>query len=147
MRIIIVGAGLVGSTLADRLSRDGHDVAIIDNGGRRSGVDRRQIQIPFEGVDRRSNKDRRSGRDRRKSWDFPEDVSEERRSSFRMDFYGLVDKGGRRSGIDRRQSSAPIQFADRRSGNDRRAGVDRRIAPLYFLGSKERRKYLQAASS
>ena len=30
MRIIIVGAGLVGSTLADRLSRDGHDVAIID---------------------------------------------------------------------------------------------------------------------
>jgi trk system potassium uptake protein TrkA len=31
MRIIIVGAGFVGSTLADRLSRDGHDVAIIDN--------------------------------------------------------------------------------------------------------------------
>ena len=31
MRIVIVGAGFVGSTLADRLSRDGHDVAIIDN--------------------------------------------------------------------------------------------------------------------
>jgi trk system potassium uptake protein TrkA len=31
MRIIIVGAGFVGSTLADRLSGDGHDVAIIDN--------------------------------------------------------------------------------------------------------------------
>lgn len=30
MRILIVGAGLVGSTLADRLSRDGHDVSIID---------------------------------------------------------------------------------------------------------------------
>ncbi len=30
MRIVIVGAGLVGSTLADRLSRDGHDVSIID---------------------------------------------------------------------------------------------------------------------
>jgi trk system potassium uptake protein TrkA len=30
MRIVIVGAGLVGSTLADRLSRDGHDVAIVD---------------------------------------------------------------------------------------------------------------------
>jgi trk system potassium uptake protein TrkA len=31
MRIIIVGAGFVGSTLADRLASDGHDVAIIDN--------------------------------------------------------------------------------------------------------------------
>jgi trk system potassium uptake protein TrkA len=31
MRIVIVGAGLVGSTLADRLSRDGHDVSIVDN--------------------------------------------------------------------------------------------------------------------
>jgi trk system potassium uptake protein TrkA len=30
MRIIIVGAGLVGSTLADKLSRDGHDVSIIE---------------------------------------------------------------------------------------------------------------------
>lgn len=30
MRILIVGAGLVGSTLADRLSREGHDVSIID---------------------------------------------------------------------------------------------------------------------
>jgi trk system potassium uptake protein TrkA len=30
MRIVIVGAGLVGSTLADRLSRDGHDVSVID---------------------------------------------------------------------------------------------------------------------
>ena len=31
MRIVIVGAGLVGSTLADKLSRDGHDVTLIDN--------------------------------------------------------------------------------------------------------------------
>jgi len=31
MRILIVGAGLVGSTLADRLSRDGHDVSLIDS--------------------------------------------------------------------------------------------------------------------
>jgi trk system potassium uptake protein TrkA len=30
VHIVIVGAGLVGSTLADRLSRDGHDVSIID---------------------------------------------------------------------------------------------------------------------
>ncbi|MEE8582040.1 MAG: NAD-binding protein, partial [Myxococcota bacterium] len=31
MRIVIVGAGLVGSTLADKLSRDGHDVSLVDN--------------------------------------------------------------------------------------------------------------------
>ena len=31
MRIVIVGAGLVGSTLADRLSRDGHDVSLVDH--------------------------------------------------------------------------------------------------------------------
>lgn len=30
MRIVIVGAGLVGSTLADRLSRDGHDVSLVE---------------------------------------------------------------------------------------------------------------------
>jgi len=30
MRIVIVGAGLVGSTLAEKLSRDGHDVSVID---------------------------------------------------------------------------------------------------------------------
>ena len=30
MRIVIVGAGLVGSTLADRLSRDGHDVTLVE---------------------------------------------------------------------------------------------------------------------
>jgi trk system potassium uptake protein TrkA len=31
MRIVIVGAGLVGSTLADRLSRDGHDVSLVES--------------------------------------------------------------------------------------------------------------------
>lgn len=30
MKVLIVGGGLVGTTLADKLSRDGHDVSIID---------------------------------------------------------------------------------------------------------------------
>ena len=30
MRVLIVGGGLVGSTLAAKLSRDGHDVSLID---------------------------------------------------------------------------------------------------------------------
>ncbi|MGI5935439.1 MAG: Trk system potassium transporter TrkA [Oscillospiraceae bacterium] len=31
MRIVIVGAGKVGSTLADQLTREGHDIIVIDN--------------------------------------------------------------------------------------------------------------------
>ncbi len=30
MDIVIVGAGLVGTTLAERLSRDGNDVSLVD---------------------------------------------------------------------------------------------------------------------
>ena len=30
--IVIVGGGLVGQTLAERLARDGHDVALIEGG-------------------------------------------------------------------------------------------------------------------
>ncbi len=114
----------------------------VDNGGRRLGIDRRQLSIPPKSVDRRSINERRSGAEQRTTWTFPEDSPEERRSSFRMDFYGLIDKGGRRSGIERRQFSFSIQFTERRSGKDRRSEFHRRIAPLYFIGDKERRKYI-----
>ena len=34
MNVVIVGAGLVGTTLAEKLSRDGHDVSITPDGPR-----------------------------------------------------------------------------------------------------------------
>jgi len=39
---------------------------------------------------------------------------------------GIGDKGGRRSGIDRRKVSNPEHIVDRRSGFDRRNYTDRR---------------------
>ena len=38
----------------------------------------------------------------------------------------MLNKGGRRSGSDRRKLSSLIDFPDRRSGIDRRSGFDRR---------------------
>ena len=38
----------------------------------------------------------------------------------------IVDKGGRRSGTDRRQLLSPITFPERRTDDDRRGEVDRR---------------------
>lgn len=38
------------------------------------------------------------------------------------------DKGGRRSGEDRRKQQVPIDFPDRRKG-ERRSGKDRRAHP------------------
>jgi trk/ktr system potassium uptake protein len=35
MKVLIVGGGLVGSTLADKLSRDGHDVSLVDESAAR----------------------------------------------------------------------------------------------------------------
>ncbi len=38
----------------------------------------------------------------------------------------LIDKGGRRSGIERRVFSYAVHLPERRSGKDRRCGNDRR---------------------
>lgn len=42
-----------------------NEVIIPDNGGTRTGQDRRKNAKPFQGEDKRSGKDRREGRDRR----------------------------------------------------------------------------------
>ena len=39
----------------------------------------------------------------------------------------LVDNGGRRSGIERREFSYDSHIPERRSGKDRRCGLDRRL--------------------
>ncbi|MDJ0914578.1 MAG: hypothetical protein QNI95_13480 [Desulfobacterales bacterium] len=44
---------------------------LIDNGGRRSGIERRQISYTCFIPERRSGKDRRSGLDRRKKIRYP----------------------------------------------------------------------------
>jgi len=58
---------------------------VVDNGGRRLGIDRRQLSIPKKSRDRRSNNERRSGKDRREKWIYQEDASNERRCSFQVD--------------------------------------------------------------
>lgn len=39
---------------------------------------------------------------------------------------GTTDKGGRRAGIERRQTSYTAFIPERREGDDRRSGMDRR---------------------
>ena len=46
-----------------------------------------------------------------------------------------TDKGGRRSGGDRRTYSYTLHVPERRSGADRRDGKDRRQAPRYKIPS------------
>jgi hypothetical protein len=41
----------------------------------------------------------------------------------------LLDNGGRRLGLDRRQFSYFIHIPERRSGKERRSGLDRRLKP------------------
>jgi len=85
---------------------------IMDNGGRRTGMDRRHFSYADHIPERRSGYDRRTGSARRSGQD--------RRS--------LQD---RRSGQDRRQDSAPSEsekVVELRSGRDRRTPSDRRRA-------------------
>jgi hypothetical protein len=54
---------------------------VADKGGRRQGIDRRQVDID-EAVeeDQREKKERRSGVDRRKDWSYKDDPTERRES-------------------------------------------------------------------
>ena len=58
----------LGFKISDKNKMFGDDMesSIKDNGGRRSGVDRRQFSYNTHISERRSGKDRRSGLDRRK---------------------------------------------------------------------------------
>lgn len=58
---------------------------VVDIGGRRLGIDRRQFSISNKGRERRSNNERRSGEDRRRKWAYREDRPNERRCSFNVD--------------------------------------------------------------
>jgi hypothetical protein len=80
-------------------------LAPIDNGGRRSDIDRRQFSYTYHIPEKRSLNNRRSGIDRRSGLD-------------------------QRSSIDRR-SGKVIEMRlgkDRREGQDRRSGLERRKA-------------------
>ena len=45
---------------------------LVDKGGRRLGIDRRQLSVSRKGRGRRSNNERRSGEDRRGKWTYQE---------------------------------------------------------------------------
>ena len=54
---------------------------VVDKGGRRLGIDRRQVLISKR-TNRRNRLERRLRKDRRKKWRFNEDSPAERRRSF-----------------------------------------------------------------
>ena len=56
---------------------------VVDQGGRRLGIDRRQVGMPFSGEDRRSGDERRSGKDRRERFSYS-DESDEQREAFHI---------------------------------------------------------------
>ncbi len=79
-------------------------LALIDNGGRRAGADRRQFSYTDHIPDRRFRKDRRSDIDRRDGTD-------------------------QRSGFNRRNGKAvELILESMRKGIDRRFGLERRAA-------------------
>jgi hypothetical protein len=80
---------------------------LTENGGRRSGIDRRQISYAGHIPERRSGQDRRRESDRRSKSD--RRVGEERRI-----YVMHIDDVIARFGLDRRKGS------DRRTGEDRR---------------------------
>lgn len=54
---------------------------VADKGGRRLGIDRRQVDIEeVVDEDQRSEKERRSGGDRRNDWSYKDDPTERRES-------------------------------------------------------------------
>ena len=61
------------------------DVDVIDKGGRRMGIDRRQIRLDPAKDHRQAENDRRSGRDRRIEWSFKENDPKERRCAYYID--------------------------------------------------------------
>jgi hypothetical protein len=61
------------------------EVEVIDKGGRRMGIDRRQIQIDPAEDQRQTDEDRRSGKDRRFKWSFRENDPKERRCAYYID--------------------------------------------------------------
>ena len=80
---------------------------LTENGGRRSGIDRRQISYASHIPERRSGKDRRRESDRRSKPD--RRAGEERRT-----YVMHIDDVIARFGLDRRKRP------DRRTGEDRR---------------------------
>jgi hypothetical protein len=85
---------------------------LLDNGGRRTGIERRRFSYAEHIPERRSGEDRRVSEDRR--------CGKDRRG-----------KQDRRSGMERRASRrAGIVWKDRRGKSERRTGQERRAFPV-----------------
>lgn len=68
-----------GEDSMEKLKKD-----VIDKGGRRQGIDRRQIDIETVKERRSGKKDRRSGSDRRDDWSYRKDDPAEKRKEFNI---------------------------------------------------------------
>ncbi len=58
---------------------------VIDKGGRRQGIDRRQITLNTDGEKRSIKKERRSGQDRRDKWSYKKEDPAEKRNEFNIE--------------------------------------------------------------